>query len=327
MRQISYSQALKEAMVEEMERDKRVIMMGLCLKEGYKEFGTPIEDDKSYEKVYDRIFDMPISESGYTGTGVGAALTGLRPVVVIMFSDFTTVACDQIVNQAAKIRYMFGGKGKVPMVIRANTGGYVSLAAQHSQMLEAWFSAVPGLKVILPSTPYDAKGLLKSAIRDDNPVLFFEHKQLYGIVGEVPEEDYTMPIGKADIKRPGEDVTIATYSYMVHKSLEAAEELSQNNIDVEVVDLRTTSPIDSEAVLASVKKTGKLVIVQETYAPCSVSSEIAALVADQGFDFLSAPIKRVHAKWAPVPFAFHLENYILPQTQDIVEKVLEVLSY
>jgi pyruvate/2-oxoglutarate/acetoin dehydrogenase E1 component len=267
---------------------------------------------------------MPISEAGFTGAGVGAAMNGMSPIVEIMFCDFVTLACDQIVNQAAKIHYMFGGTISVPLVIRAPVGGYISMAAQHSQMFEAWFSHVPGLKVVLPSTPYDAKGLLKSAIRDDNPVMYFDHKRLGGTIGEVPEEDYTLPIGKADIKRPGKDVTIVAYSYMVSKSLEAATELSKNDIDVEVIDLRSTLPIDEKTVLASVKKTGKLVIVQETYAPCSVSSEIAALVAEKGFQFLNAPIKRVYAKWAPIPFAENLENDVLPQRQDIITAVEEI---
>ena len=311
MRQISYSQAITEAIVEEMERDKNVIYLGECVKGRY---------------IKDRVFEMPISEAGFTGAGVGSAMTGLRPIVEIMFCDFVTLACDQIVNQAAKIHYMFGGTISVPLVIRAPVGGYISMAAQHSQMFESWFSHVPGLKVVLPSTPYDAKGLLKSAIRDDNPVMYLDHKRLGGTIGEAPEEDYTLPIGKADVKRPGKDVTIVTYSYMVSKSLEAAEELSKKDIDVEVVDLRSTLPIDEETVLASVKKTGKVVIVQETYAPCSVSSEIAALVVEKGFHFLNAPIKRVHAKWAPIPFAENLENDVLPQTQDIITAVEGVVQ-
>jgi len=310
MRQISLSQAITEAIVEEMERDKSVIYLGECVKGRY---------------IEDKVFEMPISEAGFTGTGVGAAMTGLRPIVEIMFCDFITLACDQVVNQAAKIHYMFGGTRSVPLVIRAPAGAYSSMAAQHSQMFEAWFSHVPGLKVILPSTPYDAKGLLKSAIRDDNPVIYIDHKRLGGTIGEVPDEDYTLPIGKADVKRSGKDVTIVTYSYTVSKSLEAAEELSQKDIDVEVVDLRSTLPMDEETVLASVEKTGKLVIVQETYAPCSVSSEIAAVVVEKGFHFLTAPIKRIHAKWAPIPFAENLENDILPQTKDIIAAVEEVV--
>lgn len=310
MRKISYGQAITEAIVEEMERDKSVIYLGECVKGRY---------------LKDRVFEMPISEAGFTGAGVGAAMTGLRPIVEIMFCDFVTLACDQIVNQAAKIHYMFGGMISVPLVIRAPVGGYISLAAQHSQMFEAWFSHVPGLKVVLPSTPYDAKGLLKSAIRDDNPVMYLDHKRLSGSIGEVPEEDYTIPIGKAEVKRSGKDVTIVTYSYMVSKSLEAATELSKKDIDVEVVDLRSTLPQDEEKVLASVKKTGKLVIVQETYAPSSVSSEIAALVAEKGFHFLNAPIKRVHALFSPIPFAENLENYVLPETQDIITAVEEVV--
>jgi len=274
----------------------------------------------------DRSFEMPISESGFTGIGVGAAIAGLRPIVEIMFCDFVTVAMDPIVNQAAKIHYMFGGMASVPIVVRAPFGAYVSMSAQHSQSLESWFSGVPGLKVVTPSTPYDVKGLMKSAIRDDNPVIFCDHKQLRGLTGQVPEEDYTVPIGQATVVRPGNDATIVTYAFMTQKSLEAAEQLEKHGIDVEVVDLRTTLPIDEEAILNSVGKTGRLVTVAEACAPCSVASEVAALVMEKGFDLLKAPLRRVHAKFAPIPFAKTLEDHLLPQTEDIIAAVRDMLG-
>lgn len=323
MREISYSEALAEAMDEEMARDERVFLIGLDIGPYGGAFGAT---KGLYEKYPHRILDMPISEAGYTGAAVGAAMTGLRPVVELQFSDWITIASDQLVNQAANIRYLLAGEVSVPLVLRAPVGGYLSAAAQHSHMFESWFSFIPGLKVVLPSTPYDAKGLLKSAIRDDNPVIFFEHKQLYEIKGEVPQEEYTVPLGKAEVKREGEDLTIVTYSFMVQKSLEAAQKLASADISVEVVDLRTVSPIDGDTILNSVKKTGRILIVQETWARCSVSSEVAAIVADQGFDFLDSPIRRVTAKEAPNPFSPKLENYILPQVEDIVTMARRILQ-
>jgi pyruvate/2-oxoglutarate/acetoin dehydrogenase E1 component len=310
MRQINYAQAIAEAIQEEMNRDPFVIYMGECVEGRYR----------------GHCLEMPISEAGFTGIGVGAAIAGIRPIVEIMFLDLITVAMDPIVNQAAKIRYMFGGMASVPMVIRAPLGAYVSMSAHHSQSLESWFSCIPGLKVILPSTPYDAKGLMKSAIRDDNPVIFCDHKRLGGLTGLVPEEDYTVPIGQANVIREGKDATIVTYSFMVQKSLEAAEKLSQKGIEVEVVDLRTTLPIDEETILNSVGKTGRLITVAEACAPCSVASEIAAIVMEKGFDLLKSPLKRIHAKFAPIPFAVHLENEILPQTEDIVAAIENMLD-
>lgn len=309
MRNISYAQAISEAIQEEMKRDPVIIYLGECVEGRYG----------------DRCFEMPISESGFTGIGVGAAIAGLRPIVEIMFIDLITVAMDPIVNQAAKIRYMFGGMTSVPMVIRAPYGGYVSMSAHHSQSLESWFSGVPGLKVIVPSTPYDAKGLMKSAIRDDNPVIFCDHKRLGGLVGQVPEDDYTVPIGQANVIRSGKDVTIVTYGFMTQKSLEAGAQLSKQGIEVEVVDLRSTLPIDEEIILNSIGKTGRLITVAEACAPCSVASEIAAIVMEKGFDLLKAPLKRIHAKFAPIPFAVNLENHILPQTGDILEAIGDML--
>ena len=310
MRQITYAQALGEAIQEEMDRDSRVVYLGECVEGRYK----------------GRCFEMPISETGFTGMGVGAAIAGLRPIVEIMFCDLITVAMDPIVNQAAKIRYMFGGMTSVPIVIRAPFGGYVSMSAQHSQSLESWFSAIPGLKVITPSTSHDVKGLMKAAIRDDNPVIFCDHKKLGGLTGDVPDEDYTVPIGEAVITRSGKDATIVTYAFMAQKSLEAAEQLEQHGIDVEIVDLRTTLPIDEEMVLNSLGKTGRLITVAEACAPCSVASEIAAIVMEKGFHLLKSPLKRVHAKFAPIPFASNLETHMLPQTEDIVAAVKDAVS-
>jgi pyruvate/2-oxoglutarate/acetoin dehydrogenase E1 component len=309
MRQITYGQALSEAIREEMDRDPAVIYLGECVEGRYG----------------DRCFEMPISESGFTGIGVGAAVAGLRPIVEIMFCDLVTVAMDPIVNQAAKIRYMFGGMASVPMVIRAPFGGYVSMAAQHSQSLESWFSSTPGLRVVTPSTPYDAKGLMKAAIREDNPVIFCDHKKLGGLTGTVPESDYTVPIGQANVVRPGKDATIVTYAVMTQKSLEAAEQLKPHGIDVEVVDLRTTLPIDEETILNSLGKTGRLITVAEACGPCSVASEVAAIAMEKGFDLLKSPLRRVHAKFAPIPFARNLENNILPQTEDIVTAVKDLV--
>ncbi|MFC1714559.1 alpha-ketoacid dehydrogenase subunit beta [Candidatus Poribacteria bacterium] len=309
MRQITYAQALSEAIREEMDRDPDVVYLGECVEGRYG----------------DRCFEMPISESGFTGIGVGAAVAGLRPIVELMFLDFATVAMDPIVNQAAKIRYMFGGMTSVPMVVRAPFGGYVSMSAQHSQSLESWFSGVPGLKVVTPYTPYDAKGLMKAAIQDDNPVIFCDHKKLGGLTGTVPEGYYTVPIGQANVIRPGKDATIVTYAFMAQKSLEAAEQLQQHGIEVEVVDLRTTLPIDEETILNSLGKTGRLITVAEACAPCSVASEVAAIVMEKGFDLLKSPLKRIHAKFAPIPFARNLENHILPQTEDIVTAVRDLV--
>jgi pyruvate/2-oxoglutarate/acetoin dehydrogenase E1 component len=291
MRTITYAEAIAEALAEEMRRDPDVVVWGLDV----GPYGGAFAATKGLAEEFgpERVIDMPISEAGYVGAGVGAAATGLRPVVELQFSDWITIASDMLVNQAAKMRYMFGGEISVPMVLRAPVGGYLSAAAQHSQSFESFFSFVPGLKVVLPSTPYDAKGLLKSAIRDNNPVIFFEHKQLYEISGKVPEEEYTVPLGQADIKREGADVTIVTYSFMVTKSLAAAEELAKDGIDVEVVDLRTVDPIDEETILTSVRKTHRVVVVQEVWRKCSVSSEVAAIIAEKALDYLDQPILRI----------------------------------
>jgi acetoin:2,6-dichlorophenolindophenol oxidoreductase subunit beta len=324
MRQLFYNQAIAEALAEEMRRDPMVILWGIDIgpygganaatKGLYEEFGK------------DRVIDMPVSELGYVGLGVGAAATGIRPVIELQFSDWITLASEMIINQAAKMRYMFGGVLEMPLVIRAPVGGYLSAGAQHSNSFESMFSFVPGIKVIMPSTPYDAKGLLKSAIRDNNTVLFFEHKKLYGMKGEVPEEEYTLPIGEAAVRREGQDVTIVTYAYMVGKCLAAAEKLALEGIEAEVIDLRTIDPLDKETILASVKKTSRLVVVQETWKDCSVSSEVAAVVAENALDYLDAPIVRVGAKDVPIPFSPVLEEFVLPKEEDILKAVYKVLD-
>lgn len=312
-------------MAEEMRRDSSVVLWGLdvgpyggafgCSKGLCAEFGV------------DRVIDMPIAEAGYVGAGVGAAMTGLRPIVELQFSDWITLASDMLVNQAANMRYMFGGSYTVPLVLRGPCGGYISAAAQHSHMFESWFSFVPGLKVVLPSTPADAKGLLKSAIRDDNPVIFFEHKKLYAFKGEVPaDSDALIPLGKADIKRPGSDVSIVTYGYAVHLALDAARILAREGIDVEIVDLRTIKPMDVETILDSVRKTGRLVALQETWLSCSVASEVSAIVAEKAFDVLKSPILRVGSADAPVPFSPVLEAAVLPQTENILQAVRTVMK-
>lgn len=324
MTKLTYAQAISDALAEEMRRDSNVVLWGLDVGPYGGAFAATVG-------LYDefgpeRVIDMPISEAGYTGAGVGAAATGLRPVVELQFSDWITIASDMLVNQAAKMRYMFGGDIAVPMVLRAPVGGYQSAAAQHSQSFESFFSFVPGLKVVLPSTPYDVKGLLKSAIRDDNPVIFFEHKELYETEGEVPEEEYTIPLGEADVKRQGSDVTLVAYSYMVPMSLRAADRLADEGIDVEVVDLRTVDPLDEETVLASLRKTHRLVIVQEVWRKCSVSSEIAAIAAEKALYYLDAPIVRVTSKDVPSPFSPVLEAFVLPNEERIVAAVKQVVS-
>ena len=322
MRTLTYAQALAEAMAEEMRRDPTVVLWGIDIGPYGGAFGAT---RGLYEEFGpERVIDMPVSEAGYVGCGVGAAATGLRPVVELQFSDWITIASDMLINQAANMHYMFGGEISVPMVLRAPVGGYLSAAAQHSHMFESIFAFVAGLKVVLPATPYDAKGLLKSAIRDDNPVIFFEHKQLYEVEGEVPEEEYTIPLGQADVKRPGTDATIVTYAYMVTKSLAAAEELAKDGIEVEVVDLCTVDPIDEDTILASVRKTHRLVVVQETWRKCSVSSEVAAIVAEKALDYLDEPIIRVTAHDVPNPFAPVLEEYVLPSEEDIITAVKRV---
>ena len=309
-RELTFGEAIKEALSEEMRRDPRVFIIG----EDVAEAGTVFKVLAGLVEEFGakRVLDSPISEAGITGIGVGAAMTGMRPVVDIMFGDFITLAMDQIVNQAAKVHYMSGGKLRVPMVIRTTMGATRRSAAQHSQSLHAWPAHVPGLKVALPSTPADAKGLLVTAIRDDNPVVFFEDKMMYGLKGPVPEGEYAIPFGVADIKRPGTDITIVATSSMVHVALEAATRLEGAGISAEVVDPRTLAPLDAATLIASAQKTGRVIVVDEGYQQFGATAEIAAVIADGAFDYLDAPVKRIGAMNVPVPFSPVLEDQTVP---------------
>lgn len=274
----------------------------------------------------ERVRNTPISEAAIAGGAVGAALTGMRPILELQFSDFITIAMDQLVNQAAKTRYMFGGKGKVPLVVRTPAGSGTGAAAQHSQSLEAWMAHIPGLKVVQPSTAYDAKGLLKAAMDDDNPVIFYEHKLLYKTIGEVPEEQYSIPLGKADVKRSGKDVTIVATAIMVHKALEAAKELEAEGIDVEIIDPRTLVPLDEETIIESVKKTGKCIVVHEAVKRGGYGGEIASMIAEsEASDYLDAPIKRLGGLAVPIPYNPTLEKAVIPQVPDIIEAAKELV--
>ena len=323
MRRITYRDALREALKEEMYRDPSVFLLGEDIGR-YWGGAFKVTDSLAEEFGDERVRDTPISESAIIGTAVGAAITGMRPVAEIMFGDLTALAMDQIANQAAKICYMFGGQAKCPFVIRTPFGAGVNIASHHSQSLEAWFMHVPGLYVAVPSTPYDAKGLLKTAIRGSNPTFFCEHKLLYPIEGEVPEEDYTIPFGTADVKREGADVTVMATLYMVHKAQSAAKKLEEEGISVEVIDPRTLTPLDKQAIMRSIKKTGRLVIVSEDCKTAGVSAEIAALVAEEALDYLDAPIKRVAEPDTPIPFSPPLEHYVIPDEKAIIKAVKEV---
>jgi pyruvate dehydrogenase E1 component beta subunit len=324
MHKISYRDALREAIQEEMRRDSTVFLLGEDIG---RDWGGAfkVTDGLAQEFGDERVRDTPISESAIIGTAVGAAITGMRPIAEIMFGDLTALAMDQIANQAAKIRYMFGGQAKCPLVIRTPFGAGVNIASHHSQSLEAWFMHVPGLHVAAPSTPYDAKGLLKTAIRGSNPVFFCEHKLLYPIQGEIPEEDYTVPLGVADVKREGDDVTIVATLYMVHKALKAAQELEKEGVNAEVVDPRTLTPLDRQTIIRSVKKTGRLVIVSEDCRCAGVSAEIAAMTAEDALDYLDAPIRRVAEPDTPIPFSPTLEQFVIPSEKNIMKAVKEVL--
>ncbi len=321
---ITYREALREALREEMRRDRTVFLLGEDIGRYWKG-AFKVTEGLAEEFGDERVRDTPISESAIIGAAVGAAITGMRPVAEIMFGDLTALAMDQITNQAAKIRYMFGSQVKVPLVIRTPFGAGVNIAAHHSQSLEAWFMHVPGLYVVVPSTPYDAKGLLKTAIRSNNPVFFCEHKLLYPMEGEVPEEEYTIPFGVADVKRKGSDVTIVATLYMIHKALNAAEELEAEGISVEVVDPRTLTPLDKQAIIKSVKKTGRIVIVSEDSKTAGVSAEIAAIVAEETIDYLDAPIKRITALDTPIPFSPPLEQYVIPNEKTIIKAVKGIM--
>jgi pyruvate/2-oxoglutarate/acetoin dehydrogenase E1 component len=319
MSTITYAQALNDALREEMRADSRVFLMGEDI--GHHGGIFRVTKDLINEFGADRVRDTPISEASFVGLGIGAAMAGMRPVVELLFMDFALVAADQIVNQASKLRYMAGGTVSVPIVIRAQQGGGRGNGAQHSQSFESWFAQVPGLIIVVPSTPADAKGLLKSSIRDGNPVVFIEHKLLYNTKGEVPDDDYVIPIGKAEVKRYGRDITIVSYSRTLLFALEAADSLSENGIEAEVIDLRTIEPLDMDTILESIKGTGRLLIVHESHINCGLGAEIIARVNEQAPDRLIMPARRLGAKHVPIPVAEPLENAVLPQPGDIVRAV------
>lgn len=319
---MTYAEAIRDGMRVEMKKDPNVILYG----EDVGMFGGCFGVTAGLFEEFGpkRVLDTPISETAIVGSAVGAAAAGLRPIAEIMFVDFIGVCLDELMNQAAKMRYMFGGKATLPMVVRTPCGAGMGAAAQHSQSLEALLTHIPGLKVVMPSTPADGKGLMQAAIQDNNPVIYIEHKQLLPVTGDVEEGEYVVPIGKADIKRQGSDVTIVAWSWMVSKALEAAEALEKEGIDAEVVDPRTLVPLDKEAILSSVEKTGRLVIVHEAVKTNGFGAEIAAIVADKGFDYLDAPIKRVTAPDTPIPFSPPLEAAYLPDAEKIVKAVKEL---
>jgi acetoin:2,6-dichlorophenolindophenol oxidoreductase subunit beta len=315
VRELTYGEAVKEALAEELRRDPTVFIMG----EDVAEAGTTFKVLKGLVDEFgpDRVIDSPISEAGITGLGVGAAMTGLRPVIDIMFGDFLTLVMDQLANQAAKMHYMSGGKLKVPMVLRTTLGASRRSAAQHSQSLHALPSHIPGLKVAVPATPYDAKGLMKAAIRDDSPVVIFEDKMMYQTKGPVPEDDYTVPFGVADVKREGRDITILATSSMVYVALEASDRLEQVGISAEVVDPRTTVPLDSQTLIDSVRKTGRAIVVDEGYQQYGVTGELASVIADGAFYYLDAPVKRMGAMNVPIPFSPALEDLTIPDAEAV----------
>jgi pyruvate/2-oxoglutarate/acetoin dehydrogenase E1 component len=320
MREITYLEAVREAMSQMMRENEDVFVLG----EDIGVYGGAFGVTRGMIEEFgpERIRNTPISESGIAGAAVGAALTGMRPILELQFSDFITIATDQIINQAAKIRYMYGGKAKVPMVLRTPAGSGTGAAAQHSQSLEAWMAHIPGLKVIQPSTAYDAKGLLRAAIEDDNPVIFYEHKLLYKTKSDVPEEPYSLPIGKADVKRKGTDVSVIATSIMVHKALEAADLLEKEGISIEVIDPRTLVPLDIETIAESVKKTGRLVVVHEAVKRGGFGAEIVSQVMESdAFDYLDAPIQRLGGAAVPIPYNPQMEKKAVPQVEDIVNAV------
>jgi pyruvate/2-oxoglutarate/acetoin dehydrogenase E1 component len=333
-RKISFKQAINEAIAQEMGRDERVIAMG---EDNVGGMGGDGEKDAwggvlgvtkgLYGKYGDRIMDTPISESAFIGAAIGAAVCGLRPVAELMFVDFMGVCFDQIFNQAAKFRYMFGGKAVTPVVIRTMIGAGFRAAAQHSQCLYSLFTHIPGLKCVIPSSPYDAKGLLIQSIRDDDPVIFFEHKLLYGLESEVPEESYAIPFGEANVIREGDDVTIVAIGRMVHVAQQAADELAKEGIHAEVIDPRTTSPLDEDTILDSVANTGRLVIIDESHPRCNVGTDIAALVGQKAFGDLKAPVTMVSGPHVPVPFSDALEDLYIPNPARVKAATKEVLEY
>ena len=333
-RQLTFAEAIREAMQLAMRQDENVILMGEDVAGGAEV--DHLQDEEAWGGVMgvtsnlvqefgrDRIFDTPISEAGYIGAAVTNAATGMRPIAELMFNDFIGSCLDEVMNQGAKLRYMFGGKAKVPLVIRTMHGAGFRAAAQHSQSLYGMFTAIPGIKVVIPSTPYDAKGLLLAAIEDDDPVVFFEDKTLYNMKGEVPEGHYTVPLGKGEVKRPGSDMTIVGIGKQVNTALEAAAKLTEKGMEAEVIDPRSSSPLDEKVILDSVMKTNHLIIVDEAAPRCNMATDIAALVADKGFDHLDAPIKRVTAPHSPVPFSPVLEDHYLPTADKIMKAVAEI---
>ena len=324
MAEITYRDALKQGLREEMLRDERVFIMG---EDVGRNWGGAFKVTKGLAEEFgdDRVRDTPISENAIAGAAVGAAITGMRPVAEIMFGDLITLAMDQVCNQAAKMRYMFGGQTSVPLVLRSVFGGGKNIASHHSQSLEAWFMHTPGLKIAVPSFAYDVKGLIKTAIRDPDPVMFFEHKLVYDRKEEVPEEEYLIPFGEAKVRREGADVTVWGTFIMVHKALEVAEELARDGISVEVIDPRTLVPLDKKTLIDSVKKTGRLVLVTEETKTGATTAEISALVQEEAFDWLDAPIKRVNAPDTPVPFSPTLEDYFIPDNKRIANAIREIV--
>src|SRR6202167_4253063 len=317
VRELTLAEAIREALAEEMRRDSRVCIMG----EDVAEAGTPFKVLSGLVEEFGakRVIDTPISEAGFTGVGVGAAMTGLRPVVDIMFGDFITLTMDQMANQAAKVHYMSGGKWRVSMVMRTTLGAARRSAPQHTQSLHTWFSHVRGLKVVLRSTPYDAKGLLKTAIRDENPVVFFEDKMMFKMKGPVPEKEYTIPLGVADVKRAGKDITIVATSSMVQVALGAAGLLEEIGLSAEVIDPRTTWPLDERTIVESVKKTSRAIVVDEGYGRYGVTAELAAVIAEGAFHYLDAPVKRMGAMHVPIPFSPPLEDVTVPSERSVFE--------
>ena len=325
VRELSFGEAIKEAIAEEMRRDPKVVLMG----EDVAEAGTTFKVLTGLVDEFgkDRIIDTPISEAGFTGIGVGAAMTGMRPIVDIMFGDFLMIIMDQVANQAAKIHYMSGGKWKVPLVIRATMGATRRSAAQHSQSLHAWPSHIPGLKVAVPSTPYDAKGLFKAAVRDDNPVVIFEHKISYRKVkGPVPEEDYVIPLGVADVKREGSDITLIALSSMVQVALGAAKMLEAVGISAEVVDPRTTWPLDEKTLVESVRKTSRCIVIDEGYFRYGVTGELASLIQEQAFYDLDGPVRRLGAMHVPIPFSPPLEDATVPTERQVFDLARQMVN-
>jgi pyruvate dehydrogenase E1 component beta subunit len=324
-REIRYLEAVREALTQEMERDETVFLIG----EDIGAYGGAFQVTHGMLDKFgpERILDTPITELGIAGAAVGSALVGMRPVAEIMFMDFVTLASEQLVNQAAKLRYMFGGNASVPLVLRTPAGSGVGGSAQHSQSLENWFVHIPGLKVVMPSTPYDAKGLLIASIRDNNPVIYIEHKLLYKMKGHVPEESYTIPLGSAEVKREGRDMTIVATSIMVNRSLEAAEQLSEEGIEVEVIDPRTLKPLDKDTIIKSVTKTGRLLIVHEAAKTGGFGSELSAIIAEsEAFGYLDAPIIRLAGRDIPIPYNRTLEYHTVPQVENIVKKARDLVK-